>query len=150
MSISSTSINSTFSATDTKTVGSTSTSAVTQGRDVYAFTTGNGSLQASGVIDPNITIASNSTTVSLGTLTTTGGNAFAFTGIKGLRLYNAATNGNITVTSNISGFPVVTLLPDMAVVMMTSNASGMAITGNNTITANGVTGNVLVCTMLVS
>lgn len=143
-------VKSTFSATDTKTVGSTDTNALTNRRDAYTFTTGNGSLQANGVLDQFITIASNSTLTTLGNLTTTGGATFAFTGLKGLRLYNSATNGNITVTSNITGFPVCTLPPDSALVFMTGNATGLGIASTNTITANGITGNVLTCTMIVS
>lgn len=139
-----------FVATDTKTVGSTDTTAATNRRDSYTYTTGNGSLQANGVLDASILIASNSTVTTVGSLTTTGGATFAFTGIKGLRLYNAATNGNITVTSNITGFPACTLPPDSALIFSTASANGITIASTNTITANGVNGNSLVCTMLVS
>lgn len=150
MAISSTTINTVFSATDTKSVGSTSTDAITSARDVYAFSAGTGSLQANGVLDPSITIASNSTVTTLSSLATTIGSSFAFTGLKGVRLYNAATNGNITVSSNITGFPACVLPPDSALVFTTSNATGLPIAGGNTITANGTNGNILVCTMLVS
>lgn len=150
MAISAASIDCSFVGTDTKTVGSTTTTAATNKRDYYQFTPGTGSLQANGVLDPSIAIASNSTVTSLSSLTTTGGASFAFTGLKGVRLYNAATNGNITVSSNITGFPACTLPPDSAIVFTTSNATGLAIAGGNTITANGTNGNVLVCTLLVS
>lgn len=139
-----------FTANDLKTVGSTDTTAATNRRDSYTFTTGNGSLQANGVLDQFITIASNSTVTTLGSLTTTGGANFSFTGLKGIRLYNPATNGNITVTSNITGFPACTLPPDSVVYFMTGNATGLGIASTNTITANGVNTNVLTCTLLVS
>jgi hypothetical protein len=150
MAITSTTIDCSFVANDIKSAGSTTTTAATNKRDSYAFTAGTGSLQANGVIDPVITIASNSTVTTLGSLLTTGGASFAFTGLKGLRLYNAGTNGNVTITSNITGFPACTLPPDSALVFTTSNATGLAIASTNTITANGITGNILVCTMLVS
>lgn len=150
MAISSTTIDCSFVANDINSAGSTTTTAATNKRDSYAFTAGTGSLQASGVIDPVITIASNSTVTTLSSLKTTGGANFSFTGLKGIRLYNAGTNGNITVTSNITGFPACTLPPDSALIFTTSNANGLAISGTNTITANGTNGNILVCTLLVS
>lgn len=143
-------IKSVILATDTKTTGSTDTNASTNRRDSYTFTPGTGSLQANGVLDSSITIASNSTVTSIGNLTTTGGASFAFTALKAIRLYNSAANGNITVTSNITGFPACTLPPDTALIYATSNATGLPIASTNTITANGISTNVLVCTLLVS
>ena len=150
MGLSATTINAVFSATDSYTVGSTEVDASTSARDVYAFSNGTGSLSAKAVIDPYIVISSNSTVTPLGSLLTTSGNSFSYSGIKGIRLYNAPTNGNITVTSNITGFPSCVLPADSTLIFATANANGYAINGNNTITANGTNGNILVCTMLVS
>lgn len=150
MAISSASIDCSLLGSDVKTSGSTTITAATNKRDYYQFTSGSGSLQANGILDPTITIASNSTVTTLSGLTTTGGASFAFTGLKGLRLYNSATNGNVTVSSNITGFPACALPPDSAMIFTTSNATGLAIAGGNTITANGTNGDVLVCTLLVS
>lgn len=150
MGLSATTINAVFSATDSYTVGSTEVDASTSARDVYAFSNGTGATQAQAVIDPYISIASNSTVTTLGNLTTTSGKYFAYTSIKGLRLFNDPLNGNVTISSNITGFPNITMLPGSSLFWSTSNANGWAINANNTITANGVTGNIIVITMLVS
>lgn len=150
MGLSSTTINAVFSATDTYTIGSTQVDAVTSARDVYSFANGTGETQAQAVIDPYIAIVSNSTVTTLGNLTTTSGKSFAYTSIKGLRLFNSPTNGNVTITSNITGFPAVTMPPGSSLIWSTPSANGWVINSNNTITANGISGNVIVATMLVS
>lgn len=144
------SVNTSFVATAVSTVGLTVTSAVTSQRDNYTFENGTGAGLATAAFDPTITIVSNSTTVTLGSLTSTSGVAFAHTALKAVRMYNSSSNGNITITSNISGFPVCRLAPDTSLVWTTRSAAGLTIASGNTITAAGTTGNIAVLTMLVS
>lgn len=143
-------INSIFSATSATTVGSTTNNAVTGQRDIYSFSDGTGATMAKAVVDPSIIISSNSTTIALSNTTSTSGSAFAYTAIKGLRMYNAPTNDQITITSNISGFPACKLPPGTYMVWATESANGIAISSGNTITAAGTNGNIAVVTMLVS
>ncbi len=143
-------INSIFSATSATTVGSTTNNAVTGQRDIYTFSDGTGAAMAKAVIDPSIVIASNSTTFALSSTSTTSGGAFAYTAIKGLRMYNAPTNDIITITSNITGFPGCKLPPGTYMVWATESANGITIAAGNTITAAGTNGNIAVVTMLVS
>ena len=143
-------INSIFSATSATTVGSTTNNAVTGQRDIYSFSDGFGPAAAKAVIDPAIVISSNSTTVALSSTLTTSGGVFAYTALKGLRMYNAPTNDQITITSNISGFPTCKLPPGSYMVWATESANGIALASGKTITANGTNGNIAVVTMLVS
>lgn len=144
------SINSIFSATSATTVGSTTNNAVTGQRDVYSFSNGTGATMAKAVVDPYVIIASNSTTFALSSTTTTSGGVFAYTALKGLRMYNAPTNDQITITSNITGFPACKLPPGTYMVWATESANGIAMAAGNTITAAGTNGNIAVVTMLVS
>jgi hypothetical protein len=143
-------INSIFSATSATTVGSTTNNAVTGQRDIYSFSDGTGATMAKAVVDPYIIIASNSTTFALSSTATTSGGVFAYTALKGLRMYNAPTNDQITITSNITGFPACKLPPGTYMVWATESANGLAIASGNTITAAGTNGNIAVITMLVS
>jgi len=144
------SVNTSFSATSVSTVGLTVTSAVTSQRDNYTFENGTGAGYVTAAFDQAITIASNSTTITLGSLTSTSGAAFAHTSLKAVRMYNSSANGNITITSNITGFPVCQLAPDTSLVWTTRSAAGLTIASGNTITAAGTNGNIAVLTMLVS
>ena len=144
------SINSIFSATSATTVGSTTNNAVTGQRDVYSFSNGTGATMAKAVVDPYVIIASNSATFALSSTTTTSGGVFAYTALKGLRMYNAPTNDQITITSNITGFPACKLPPGTYMVWATESANGIAMAAGNTITAAGTNGNIAVVTMLVS
>ncbi len=143
-------INSIFSATSATTVGSTTNNAVTGQRDIYTFSDGTGATMAKAVRDPFILISSNSTTTALSSIATTSGGGFAFTALKGLRMYNAPTNDQITITSNITGFPACKLPPGTYMIWATESANGITIASGNTITAAGTTGNIAVVTMLVS
>jgi hypothetical protein len=143
-------VNSMFSATCSTAVGSTVNSAQTGQRDIYNFVDGVGAAMAKAVVDPYIIITSNSTTFALSSTATTSGGVFAYTSLKGLRLYNSPTNDQITITSNISGFPACKLPPGSYMVWATESANGIAIASGNTITAAGTTGNIAVITMIVS
>jgi len=59
------SVNTSFSATSVSTVGLTVTSAVTSQRDNYTFENGTGAGYVTAAFDQAITIASNSTTITL-------------------------------------------------------------------------------------
>lgn len=146
------SVNTSFAATSvaTSSSGLTVTSAVTSQRDNYSFENGTGAGCATATFDQAITIASNSTTITMGSLTSTAGTAFSHTSIKSLRMYNSSANGNLTITSNISGFPACQLAPDTSLIWATRANSGLSVASGNTITAAGVTGNIAVITMLVS
>jgi hypothetical protein len=148
--LSTASINSVFQASVASAVGSTANTFATGQKDLYSFVNGNGPACATAVVDPSIVVASNSTTITLSTLTTTGGGSWAFTALKGLRLYNAPTNDNLTITSNITGFPACKLPPGSFLVFGSEAANGITVTGANTITANGTNGNVAVITMILS
>jgi len=148
--LSTASINSVFQATVASAVGSTASTFATGQKDLYSFVNGNGSACATAVVDPSVVIASNSTTITLSALTSTGGGSWAFTALKGLRLYNAPTNDNLTITSNITGFPACKLPPGSFLVFGSESANGITVAGTNTITANGTNGNVAVITMILS
>jgi hypothetical protein len=144
------SVNSSIVATATTTTGMTVTSSVTTQRDVFLYANGTGAANATAVIDPLITIAANSTTTTLGSLLTTSGANFTFTALKAVRMFNSATNDAITITSNITGFPACKLPPNTFMTWCSGSANGLAITGGNTITSAGTTGNISVITLIVS
>ena len=144
------SVNTSFAATSVSSTGLTVTSAVTSQRDNYVFENGTAAGCVTAAFDATINIVSNSTTISLGSLTSTSGVAFGHTYLKALRFYNSSANGNVTITSNIAGFPVCRLAPDTSLVWTTRSAAGLTIASGNTITAAGITGNIAVLTMLVS
>lgn len=151
MAITSASIQGSINAVDTTVIGSTATSANTRKLDTIAFVSGVNANEIQAVVDPSIVISSNSTIIAIGNTTTTAGSVFAYTELKGLRLYNAPTNnGNITVTVSGTGINALALPPGSFVVYGSSSANGIAISNATTITANGTNGDILVCTMLVS
>jgi hypothetical protein len=150
MAISSATMQFVVSATAAESAAVTTYTAVTAKRDTFAFANGTGSLEATGVIDVNITIAGGATVTALSTLVDTLENAFAYTELKGVRIFNAAANANVTITSNITGFPVGVLLPNSTLGMATSFANGLTIAGTNTITVTGTNTNVVTLTLLVS
>jgi len=137
MPLSSSTITSAISAATTKTAGQSVLTGRTEYSSVYRFANGTGASQATDVIDGTIT--ANNTAVALSSLTTTLGEAFGTkTELKSVTFQNPATNtGNITITSNITGCPVGTLAPDSEINYHTNHQTGLTITGNNTITANG-------------
>lgn len=151
MAITSASVQGAINAVDTAVTGSTSTSANTRKLDSISFVSGANANEIQAVVDPSIVIASNSTVITLGNTTTTAGNVFAYTELKGMRIANTATNaGNITVTVSGTGINALALPPGSFVVYGSSSANGIAISNATTITANGTNGDILICTMLVS
>jgi len=137
-------------ASDIKVVGSTTQQSKISKLDVINFSNGTDANQCTAIVDPNITIASNSTTITFGNLTTTQGAAWNFTELKGYRLYNADTNGNITVTSSALGLNGLVLPPGTFVAMGSSSANGLTVSNATTVMANGTNGNILVLTMFVA
>ena len=144
------SIQAATAASDIKVVGSTTQQSKINKLDVINFSNGTDANQVLAIVDPNITIASNSTTITFGNLTTTQGAAWSFTELKGYRLYNADTNGNITVTSSALGLNGLVMPPGTFVAMGSSSANGLTVSNATTVIANGTNGNILVLTMFVS
>ena len=150
MAIQSGSIKAGTAAVDIKVVGSTSQETRINKLDVINFSNGTGANQCTAIVDPNITISANSTTITFGNLTTTQGAAWNFTELKGYRLYNADSNGNITVTSTALGLNGLTLPPGTFMAFGSNSANGLTISNATTVVANGTNGNILVLTMFVS
>jgi Flp pilus assembly protein TadG len=150
MAIQSGSIKAGTAAVDIKVVGSTSQETRINKLDVINFSNGTGANQCTAIVDPNITISANSTTITFGNLTTTQGAAWNFTELKGYRLYNADSNGNITVTSTALGLNGLTLPPGTFMAFGSTSANGLTVSNATTVVANGTNGNILVLTMFVS
>jgi hypothetical protein len=150
MAIQSGSIKAGTAAVDIKVVGSTSQETRINKLDVINFANGTGANQCTAIVDPNITISANSTTITFGNLTTTQGAAWNFTELKGYRLYNADSNGNITVTSTALGLNGLTLPPGTFMAFGSNSANGLTVSNATTVVANGTNGNILVLTMFVS
>ena len=150
MAIESGSVKAATAAIDIKVVGSSSLETRINKLDVINFANGTGANQCTAIVDPNITISANSTTITFGNLTTTQGAAWNFTELKGYRLYNADTNGNITVTSTALGLNGLTLPPGTFMAFGSANATGLTVSNATTVIANGTNGNILVLTMFVS
>jgi Flp pilus assembly protein TadG len=150
MAIQSGSIKAGTAAVDIKVVGSSSQETRINKLDVINFSNGTGANQCTAIVDPNITISANSTTITFGNLTTTQGAAWNFTELKGYRLYNADTNGNITVTSTALGLNGLTLPPGTFMAFGSTSANGLTVSNATTVIANGTNGNILVLTMFVS
>lgn len=144
------SIQASTAASDIKVIGSTTQQSKISKLDVINYSNGTDANQCTAIVDPNITIASNSTTITFGNLTTTQGAAWNFTELKGYRLYNADTNGNITVTSSALGLNGLVLPPGTFVALGTSSANGLTVSNATTVIANGTNGNILVLTMFVA
>jgi hypothetical protein len=150
MAIQSGSIKAGTAAVDIKVVGSSSLETRINKLDVINFANGTGANQCTAIVDPNITISANSTTITFGNLTTTQGAAWNFTELKGYRLYNADSNGNITVTSTALGLNGLTLPPGTFMAFGSNSANGLTVSNATTVVANGTNGNILVLTMFVS
>lgn len=150
MAIQSGSVKAGTAAVDIKVVGSSSLETRINKLDVINFSNGTGANQCTAIVDPNITISANSTTITFGNLTTTQGAAWNFTELKGYRLYNADSNGNITVTSTALGLNGLTLPPGTFMAFGSANATGLTVSNATTVVANGTNGNILVLTMFVS
>lgn len=151
MAIQSASVKVGTAAVDIKVVGSSSLETNINKLDVVNFSNGTGANGVTAILDPNITISANSTTITFGNLTTTQGDAFGnLTKVKGYRLFNAVTNGNITVTSAALGLNNLTLTPGSFVAYGTTNANGLTVSNTTTVVANGTNGNILVLTMFLS
>jgi Flp pilus assembly protein TadG len=150
MAIQSGSIKAGTAAVDIKVVGSSSLETRINKLDVINFANGTGANQCTAIVDPNITISANSTTITFGNLTTTQGAAWNFTELKGYRLYNADSNGNITVTSTALGLNGLTLPPGTFMAFGSNSANGLTVSNATTVIANGTNGNILVLTMFVS
>lgn len=150
MAFDSGSIQASTAAVDIKVVGSTTQQSKISKLDVINFSNGTDANQCTAIVDPNITISANSTTITFGNLTTTQGAAWNFTELKGYRLYNADTNGNITVTSTVLGLNNLTLPPGTFMAFGSASANGLTVSNATTVVANGTNGNILVLTMFVS
>jgi len=150
MAFDSGSIQASTAAVDIKVVGSTTQQSKVSKLDVINFSNGTDANQCTAIVDPNITISANSTTITFGNLTTTQGAAWNFTELKGYRLYNADTNGNITVTSTALGLNNLTLPPGTFMAFGSASANGLTVSNATTVVANGTNGNILVLTMFVS
>lgn len=150
MAFDSGSIQASTAAVDIKVVGSTTQQSKVSKLDVINFSNGTDANQCTAIVDPNITISANSTTITFGNLTTTQGAAWNFTELKGYRLYNADTNGNITVTSTVLGLNNLTLPPGTFMAFGSASANGLTVSNATTVVANGTNGNILVLTMFVS
>jgi hypothetical protein len=150
MAFDSGSIQASTAAVDIKVVGSTTQQSKVSKLDVINFSNGTDANQCTAIVDPNITISANSTTITFGNLTTTQGAAWNFTELKGYRLYNADTNGNITVTSTALGLNGLILPPGTFMAFGSASANGLTVSNATTVVANGTNGNILVLTMFVS
>lgn len=141
-----------MAATANDTSNLTVQTAVTQKRDTLQFSDGNGSLAIDAVIDTLVTVAANSTTVALSSLTSTLDEAFAFTELKAWRVSTPSTNNNtVTVSSNVTGFPTGGVLhPNTTIGFATAHANGTTIAGVNTFTVAGDNGDVANVTLFVS
>ena len=152
MPIASASFQLTVAATANETSALTTRTAQTSKRDSLSFANGTGSLGISGVVDTQITIAANSTTTALSSLTDTLEGSFGFTELKAWRISTPSTNaGNVTITSNITGFPSgFTLLPNSTIGYATANASGTTVAAANNVTVAGTNNDTVNVTLFLS
>lgn len=139
MPISSATFQLTISATANESAALTTRTAQTTRRDTASFANGTGSLEITGVVDTQLTIAANSTVTALSSLADTLETSFAFTRLKAYRISTPATNAaNVTVTSNVTGFPNGTVLhPNATFGGFTAFANGTTVAAANTITVAG-------------
>lgn len=152
MAITSATFQLTVTATATESSGLTTRTAQTSKRDTLAYSDGNGSLAISAVVDSNVTIAANSTMVTLSSLADTLETSFAYTELKAWRISTPSTNvGNVTVTSNVTGFPTGWILqPNSTIGFATADANGTTVTGTNNLTFAGTNGDGANLTLFVS
>jgi hypothetical protein len=151
MAISSAQIQLVVAATASESFGVTTQTGQTAKRDTIVFANGVNATCITAVVDTNITISANSTTVALSSLTNTIDGAFAQTELKGWRLAAPSTNAaNVTITSNVSGLWTGTARPNTTFGMMTGDATGFTIAAANNITVAGNNGDIVSVTLFVS
>lgn len=152
MPIASASFQLTVAAVANETSALTTRTAQTSKRDTATFANGTGSLQVTGIVDVQLTIAANSTVTALSSLSDTLETAWAFTRLKAYRVATPATNaGNVTVTSNITGFPNGTILhPNATFGGYTAFANGTTVAAANTITVAGTNNDTVNVTLFLS
>lgn len=152
MPIASASFQLTVAAVANETSALTTRTAQTSKRDTLTFANGTGALEVSGVVDTQITIAANSTTTALSSLTDTLEGSFAFTELKAWRISTPAGNaGNVTITSNITGFPSgFTLLPNSTIGFATADANGTTVAAANNVTVAGTNNDTVNVTLFLS
>lgn len=140
----------TFAATVADAEPITTITARTSKRDSFTYSEGNGTAEAMGVVDVNVTIAANSTVVTFSNLTDTASESFSYTELKAFRIHNPSGNGNVTVASSISGLPTGTMPPNTTWGVATGDATGYACDGTSNVTVGGVTNETVTLTMLLS
>jgi hypothetical protein len=151
MAISSAQIQIVVAATASESFGVTTKTGQTAKRDTIVFANGVNATCITAVIDTNITITSNSTTVTLSSLTNTIDGAFAQTELKGWRLAAPSTNAaNITVTSNMTGVYTGAIPANTVFGMLSGHETGFTIAGTNNVTVAGNNGDVLELTLFSS
>lgn len=150
MALNSSSIGSVITITAAKATASGSiVTGVTQFQDVLTFSNGTATaLTATHVIDQPIT--ANATATTLANLTTTLADTVTPTALKFLRISNDSANGNATITASFLGLSAFPVQPGGIFTWLTPTASGVALTGNQTIQANGTANQTLRLTMLVN
>jgi len=150
MALNSSSIGSVITITAAKTTASGSiVTGVTQFQDVLTFSNGTATaLTATHVIDQPIT--ANATATILANLTTTLADTVTPTALKFLRISNDSANGNATITASFLGLSAFPVQPGGIFTWITPTANGVALTGNQTIQANGTANQTLRLTMLVN
>ena len=137
-----------LSAAKTTASGSIMTT-VTQFQDVPTFSNGTATaLTAMHVIDQTIT--ANATATTLANLTTTLADTVTPSALKFLRISNDSANGNATITASFLGLSAFPIQPGGIFTWVTPTANGVALTGNQTVQANGTANQTLRLTMLVN
>ena len=150
MALNSSSIGSVITITAAKTTASGSiVTGVTQFQDVLTYNNGTATaLTATHVIDQTIT--ANATATVFANLTTTLADTVTPTALKFLRISNDSANGNATITASFLGLSAFPVQPGGIFTWLTPTANGVALTGNQTIQANGTANQTLRLTMLVN
>jgi hypothetical protein len=139
-----------MAATANESFAVTTQTAQTAKQDSIVYSNGSNATCITACIDRTITIAANSTAVTLTSLTDTLDTAFAGTKLKGWRISTPSTNSaNVTLTSNVSGLWTGTAHANTTFGMMTGG-DGYAIAGTNNITAAGNNNDTVTVTLFVS
>jgi hypothetical protein len=150
MAISSAQIQLVIAATAADSFGVTTQTAQTAKRDTIVFANGVNATQITAIIDTNVTIAANSTTVTLSNLTDTLDTPFSATRVKGWRLATPSTNvANVTVSGDVAGLWTGIMPPNGTMAAMTGG-TGYSISGSNNVTVAGNNGDILAVTLFVS
>ena len=150
MALNSSSIGSVINIAAAKTTASGSiVTGVTQFQDVLTFSNGTVTAQtATHVIDQPIT--ANATATTFANMTTTLADTVTPTALKFLRISNDSANGNATITASFLGLSAFPVQPGGIFTWVTPTANGVALTGTQTIQANGTANQTLRLTMLVN